>query len=110
MPLTSEVLNRHNFSKWVYDLHNQVNKMLNKEIVYSYDQIRNRFENFRSRCNLSDNLSDSPPIPKLDEKGCVNPLYGVKSRVLINVVPCTVKRQAVQVDPRCNVRKTTPIS
>jgi hypothetical protein len=51
LPLNmSYMKNRDTFSKYVYDLHEVVNKMLKKKSGLSYDDVRDRYENFRSRC------------------------------------------------------------
>ncbi len=51
VPLTKKALkNRHNFSKWMYKLHEQVNKMLGKKSNLSYNDVRVRYEMFRARC------------------------------------------------------------
>ena len=41
---------RYTFSKYVYNLHEVVNTMLNKKSNLSYDEVRERYENFRARC------------------------------------------------------------
>ena len=42
--------NRFTLSKWVYELHEEINKMLGKKSNLSYDDIKLRYEMFRSRC------------------------------------------------------------
>ena len=42
--------NRETFSRYVYNLHETVNKMLKKKSNLSYCDVRERFEHFRSRC------------------------------------------------------------
>ena len=37
--------NRTIFSKWMFNLHNLINKMLNKEITLTYNQVRNSTNN-----------------------------------------------------------------
>ena len=39
--------NRETFSKFIYKLHNCINKMLGKNIEISYEEVRDRYENFR---------------------------------------------------------------
>jgi len=41
---------RHTFSKYIYDLHEIVNKMLHKKSGLSYQDVRERYEHFRARC------------------------------------------------------------
>ena len=42
--------NRETLSRFVYDLHEEVNKNLNKESNLTYEDVRCRYENFRARC------------------------------------------------------------
>ena len=46
--------NRDAFSKYVYRLHEIVNKMLGKSSKLTYCDVRERYEHFRSRCTLND--------------------------------------------------------
>jgi len=51
IPLTNKVLkNRYNFSKWMYDMHEHINKMLGKKSGLTYSAVRDRYEHFRARC------------------------------------------------------------
>ena len=53
LPLRMKDLkNRDTFSRWMYKLHELVNKMLHKKSNLTYDQVRDRYEHFRSRCTL----------------------------------------------------------
>ena len=52
LPITISVMkNRESFSRYIYDLHELVNKMLNKKSNLAYCDVRERFEHFRSRCS-----------------------------------------------------------
>ena len=42
---------RDTFSRYVYDLHEMINGMLGKKSGLGYEEIRERYEHFRSRCN-----------------------------------------------------------
>jgi hypothetical protein len=42
--------NRESLSRWVYELHETVNGLLGKSSNLTYNEVRDRFENFRSRC------------------------------------------------------------
>ncbi len=56
VPLTQKALkNRHNFSKWMYCFHEHINKMLKKKSGLKYNDVRERYEHFRSRCTLDPN-------------------------------------------------------
>jgi len=49
--INSKVLkNRESFSRWVYNLHEHINTNLNKKSGLSYEEVRDRYEHFRSRC------------------------------------------------------------
>jgi len=45
-----DMKNRETFSKYVYELHELINKMLHKKSHLSYADVRERYEHFRSRC------------------------------------------------------------
>ena len=90
--------------------------MLGKKITISYEEVRSRYENFRSRCSDKNNksknnnksinfkcknskkckklckcLSNNKTVKK--EKGCTNPINGVKSKCLIRIVPLKVRKK-----------------
>ena len=98
------MVNRETFSRYVYELHEIVNKMLNKKSHLTYCQIRDRYENFRSRCT-----EEYPKVFKFKttttrrkkEKGCTEPLYGKKSKCIINIVPQEDKSATFQMDKKC---------
>lgn len=93
---------RETFSKYVYDLHELVNKMLQKESGLSYEEVRERYEHFRARCSLTDkDLTVSNPAKLMPEKGCTEPLYGEKSRCILKIVPQYVKGKTLQIDKKC---------
>lgn len=102
MPLTmKEMKNRDTFSRYVYGLHELVNKMLGKKSGLTYCQIRERYEHFRARCTIT-----KPRIFKVvknktrkkKEKGCTEPLYGKKSKCIIKIVPQSLKTVSFQMD------------
>jgi Erv1 / Alr family len=100
--------NRDTFSRFIYDLHETVNKMLGKSSGLSYCDVRERYEHFRSRCTL-----DQPKIFDFSksvvgktmkhkkEKGCTEPLYGKKAKCVIKIVPQEEKTPTFQVDDKC---------
>lgn len=54
--LTDDVLkNRKNLTKWLYDLHNVVNKKLGITYNVTYEMICNKYESYRSHCNMTAN-------------------------------------------------------
>jgi len=97
----SHMKNRETFSKYVYNLHELVNKMLKKKSNLSYSDVRERYEHFRSRCTLN-HLEENPHIFKFKkEKGCTEPLYGKKSKCIINIVPQEDKSATFQIHKEC---------
>ena len=105
---------RTNFSRYVYNLHELVNKMLNKKSGLSFAQVRDRYEHFRSRCNKKkdskiDGISKQFSTKKRKkERGCVDPLYGKKSKCIINIVPQYQKGKTLKIDNKCLVGGKPP--
>ena len=106
LPLTmSEMKNRETFSRYMYELHELVNRMLKKKSNLTYCDVRERYEHFRARCT-----EEKPVIFKYTkqtrknkgkEKGCTEPLYGKKSKCIIKIVPQETKEQTMQIDKKC---------
>jgi hypothetical protein len=98
--------NRYTFSYFIYDLHNCVNDMLGKNIKISYEEVRNKFENFRSRCSEKERTIELKQIEKKvkKEKGCNSSLYGTKSKSIIKIVPLTSKISSLTIDPKCKTK------
>lgn len=114
LPLTQKDLkNRANFSLWVYKLHEHINKMLGKKSGLSYSEVRERYEHFRARCTID--INDAKKIVKVvkqnktrkrkREKGCVEPLYGKKSKCVIKIVPKDKKVPTFQMDKTCKKKR-----
>ena len=99
-----DMKNRETFSRYVYSLHELVNKMLHKKSNLTYCDVRERYEHFRSRCT-----DEQPKLFKVKrnqtkkkrEKGCTEPLYGKKSKCIINIVPQEEKGPSIQIDKKC---------
>lgn len=105
LPLTIDHMkNRESFSRYVYDLHELINAMLNKKSGLTYEMVRERYEHFRARCQPPKKM-EIPIIKnttkKNKEKGCTEPLYGKKSRCIIKIVPHNVKGKTLQIDKKC---------
>ena len=107
-PITEQVMkNRDSFSRYVYELHEIINKMLGKKSGLTYCDVRERYEHFRARC--SDELkakAAKPIIPSRDtrkkkEKGCTEPLYGKYAKCVIKIVPQEDKCPTLQIDKKC---------
>jgi len=104
-PITANVLkNRENLSRWLYDMHEMINKNLNKKSNLTYDEVRDRFEHFRSRC-LTDPKEKDVKIDIKKEKGCTEPLYGIKSKCILNIVPKDSKIDTFKIDKKCKLVK-----
>jgi len=86
--------NRETFSKYIFDLHELVNTMLNKKSGLTYEEVRERYEHFRARC--VQNI-----VPKKKEIGCIVPLYGTKSKCLLKIVPSDTKSDTLEIDEKC---------
>jgi hypothetical protein len=102
--LMCHMASRATFSRYIYELHELVNKMLGKKSHLSYCDVRERYEHFRSRCT-----EEKPKIftfkqaqtRKKKEKGCTEPLYGKKAKCVINIVPQEDKTATFQMDEKC---------
>ena len=92
--------NRANLSKWVYELHEMVNKNLGKKSGLTYEMVRDRYENFRSRC-----IDGTKSKPSTKEKGCTDSLYGVKSKCVLNIVPKSSKGKTLKIDKKCVLKR-----
>jgi hypothetical protein len=108
LPLTmAEMKNRETFSRYMYELHELVNRMLKKKSNLTYCDVRERYEHFRARCT-----EEKPVLFKYSkvqtkknkgkkEKGCTEPLYGKKSKCIIKIVPQDTNEQTMQIDQKC---------
>ena len=85
---------RETFSKYVYDLHELVNKMLGKKSGLSFEEVTDRYEHFRARCV-------NEKIQTKIENGCVRPLYGKKSKCILKIVPNEVKCDTLEINKEC---------
>ena len=89
----SDMESRDTFSRYVYKLHELINKMLGKKSNLSYCDVRERYEHFRARCTLNE--------PPKTEKGCTVPLVGKKSKGVIRIVPQEEECESLQIDSQC---------
>lgn len=104
-PLKDEIFNnRESLSRYIYNLHELINKMLGKKSNLTYCQIRDRYENFRARCTI-----EKPKIfdfnKKIKEKGCTKPLYGNKAKCVLSFVPANKKCKTMKIDKKCLKKK-----
>ena len=109
LPLRScDLRGREDFSRYVYKLHEAVNKLLGKKSGLSYSEVRDRYENFRSRCTASKpKLFSRKALKKTakKEKGCTVPLYGKKAKSIIKIVPQGRAGSSIQIDDKCVKRR-----
>jgi hypothetical protein len=92
------------FSRYVYRLHEIINKMLGKKSGLKFCDVKERYEHFRSRCT-----EENPKIfefkkkekKEKKEKGCTEPLYGKKAKCVIKIVPYDEKCKTFQMDEKC---------
>ena len=122
-PITLNTMkDRETFSKYIYELHEIINKLLNKKSNLTYSDVRERYEHFRSRCTQSDkdkdllskvnsliknktrkNIIKDENIKNKDKKeqGCTESLYGKKSKCIIKIVPQDNRSKSFQMDKKC---------
>lgn len=99
--LDCHLKSRETFSKFIYRLHEIVNKRLGKKSGLSYCDVRERYEHFRSRCTKNDPPPKLFNFSKKKEKGCTEPLYGHKAKCVLRIVPQTTDVPSLQVDNKC---------
>ena len=127
-----DMRNRDTFSRFMYDLHNHINIMLGKKNSLTYEEVRERYENFRSICKNKKDKKVNKPLTKKQiqanlsrkislkdkkclekgkvnevEKGCVTPIQGIKSKCIIRIVPKTSKKATFMMDPKCKAKRLT---
>ena len=94
--------NRNSISKWLYELHEEINKMLGKKSNLTYEDVKLRYEMFRSRCLAKPKRKTRK---KKIESGCVQPLYGKKSKCVINIVPKDTKCNTFNIHKQCILKR-----
>lgn len=102
----SHMKSRNTFSKYVYDLHELVNKMLGKESGLTYSDIRERYEHFRSRCTETEE-EIMLRMARKTESGCVKPLYGAKSKCVLKIIPDEINCESFEIDKKC-IKQSMP--
>lgn len=102
-----DMKSRESFSRFVYRLHNCVNKMLGKSVDISYEEVRDRYEHFRARCDENKSkksITDSQRKSK-KEKGCTDALRGTKSKCVISIVPKTSRKKSFSISSKCKTMR-----
>ena len=103
--------NRDTFSRYVYQLHETVNRMLNKKSNLSYCDVRERYEHFRSRCLTDEKIrskiwkKNKTQKRNKKEKGCTEPLYGKKAKCVLQIVPQEFKCNSFNVHNKCLIKR-----
>jgi hypothetical protein len=101
---------REAFSKYVYELHEIVNRLLGKTSGLAYCDVRERYEHFRARCTDDPKPRMIQPqnknkTTKRKEKGCTEPLYGKYSKCVLKIVPQDVQTETLSIDRQCIKRR-----
>ena len=112
-PLNAEALkNRENFSKWIYKLHEVVNRSLGKKSGLTFREVQDRYEHFRARCSSDKKANnkiakDVKQVGGKIEKGCTDSIYGVKAKCNLRIVPHTQKSDTFSMHKKCKGKKET---
>jgi hypothetical protein len=96
----SHMASRETFSKYIFELHELINEMLHKKSGLTYEQVRNTYENFRSRC-VVETVKQCKTQRGKKESGCTRPLYGKKAKCLLRIVPQEKETPTFEVDSKC---------
>lgn len=96
----SKFKDRNTLSRFVYDLHEEINKMLGKKSGLTYSAVRDRYEHFRARC-----LNKPEEHKSKIEKGCTDSLYGLKSKCVLNIVPKGKCKESFKMDKNCKLKR-----
>jgi hypothetical protein len=119
---------RETFSRYIYNLHEVINKMLRKKSGLTYEDVRERYEHFRARCvkplkslkkcsRPKENKSKktvkhvrfSKKLKMIGEKGCTEPLYGEKSKCVLKIVPHDKKCESFEMDEKCIKKRESDV-
>ena len=103
----SVMKNRATFSRFIYELHNCVNKMLGKTIKISFEDVRDRYEHFRSRCIDKKPEYAGNKVIVGKEQGCIGALHGSNSKCVIHIVPKTSRQIGFKMDTKCKLKKSS---
>jgi len=99
-PTLATMKSRATLSKYVYELHEKVNRMLKKKSGLTYRDVQARYENFRARCTRGTVKRGEP------EKGCTEPLHrDAKAKCVLKFVPQDETCDTFQIDPKCTLRR-----
>jgi hypothetical protein len=79
--------------------------MLNKKSGLTYEDVKERYEHFRARCTKSKSYKFIKKLSK--ESGCTEPIYGIKSKCVINIVPHKKKCKTFNMTNSCKSKRLT---
>lgn len=104
LPLNATALkNRRNLSKWMYDLHELINKNLKKKSGLKFRDIQDRYEHFRARCYHKQPTQSGGG--NTIEKGCIDSVYGIKAKCQLHIVPQSFKGESLLINNKCLGKK-----
>lgn len=90
--------NRTTFSKFIFNLHETVNHMLNKKSNLKYEQVRDFYEHFRADCSKK----------SITHKGCDklghDSALRVKPKVVIYFVPFETNIKTTKIHKKCKIK------
>lgn len=86
IPIEKYLASRRDLTYWFYMMHNKVNNKLGVPDcrIPSYEEVKDKFESFRAKCNKTTNSEKE----KNTTKGCVKPADGTTKRCFLQVVNC----------------------
>ena len=95
----NKLKDRDTFSRFIYELHNCVNKMLNRPKYLTYEAVRDRYEMMRAAKCINETPVGSlhKTLPKL---GCTIPANNIKTMCIVSVVPHRQNQETFIVDKR----------
>ena len=105
-PITMACMkNRETFSRFIYNLHETINRMLKKKSGLTYDDVRERYEHFRARCKKKTTKKKHKLFKfkktSKNHKGCTEPIHKVKSKGVVKIVPVNDKCSSIEIDKKC---------
>jgi len=109
LPLrASHLRSREDFARYVFELHETVNRMLDKpasDPPRTFEQIREKYEHLRARCAAS-----PPPPSSSSELGCQQPAHAARAKphCLVSLRPESElrgRRDHITLDASCLAQK-----
>ena len=93
-PIDNAMKNRKTFSRYIYCMHEKINKYLGKDSGLTYNVVKERYEHFRSRCGSK--------TRKTKKDGCSVAFKNhKKTKTVINIVPSTKRCKTLKIDKKC---------